>query len=73
MVSEKDKMWNFEPLKRMMDERGITQLDIVRGAEIAPLTVKRLLDGKNVTLDIVQRVAEYMDVDMCELMGENHD
>lgn len=61
-------MWNFRPLKEEMKEKGLTQLDIVRGANVAPRTIKRLLDGENVTLDVVQRVADFIGMDMCELM-----
>ena len=61
-------MWNFKPLKEEMKEKGLTQLDIVRGANVAPRTIKRLLDGENVTLDVVQRVADFIGMDMCELM-----
>lgn len=61
-------MWNFKPLKDEMKKKGLTQLDIVRGANVAPRTIKRLLDGENVTLDVVQRVADFIGMDMCELM-----
>lgn len=61
-------MWNFKPLKEEMKAKGLTQLDIVRGANVAPRTIKRLLDGENVTLDVVQRVADFIGMDMCELI-----
>lgn len=62
-------MYNFNPLKNILKERGMTQLDIVRGADVAPRTVKRMLDGENVSLDTVQRIADFLEVDICDIIG----
>lgn len=66
-------MWTFKPLKEEMKRKGVTQLDIVRGADLAPRTVSRLLSGENVSLAVIEKVAEYMGVDPCELMEWEND
>lgn len=62
-------MYNFNPLKEILKEKGMTQIDIVRGADVAPRTVRRMLDGENVSLDTVQRIADFLGVDICEIIG----
>ena len=58
-----------ENIKRLLDERGLTQLDLAVGIGVAPATISMYCKGQRMPrLDGVQDIANFLHVDWSELI-----
>lgn len=64
---------NYSPLFLLMRKKKITQKEIIDYCGISPSTFTKMKKGENVTLEVLDKICEYLNCDYSDVITRNID
>ena len=62
---------NYSPLFLLMRKKKITQKEIIDSCGISPSTFTKMKKGENVTLEVLDKICEYLNCDYSDVITRN--
>lgn len=59
---------NYNKLWKLLIDKGLNKTDLMKITKLSSATIAKLSQGKNVNIDVIERICKALDCDVSDIM-----
>lgn len=60
--------FSFNPLWKLLIDKGITREEMRKALKISPSTMAKMSRGENVSMEVLNKICQYFDVQLSDIV-----